>query len=94
MIGIAASLDGETGVRLKAAAKKNRIPYQLEAMGGKTGTNADELSVSGAGMKIGLLSIPLRNMHTAAEVISLEDLENAAALMAAYITERGLDGAQ
>lgn len=94
MIGIAAPLDGEICARLKAAAKTNRIPYQLEAMGGKTGTNADELSVSGAGMRMGLISIPQRNMHTAAEIISLEDLENASALMAAYIAERGQNDAQ
>lgn len=94
MIGIAAPLDGETGSLLRKAAKVNKIPYQLEAMGGKTGTNADELSVSGAGMKMGLISIPQRNMHTAAEIISLEDLENAAALMAAYIAERGQSRAQ
>lgn len=93
MIGIAAPLDGETGVRLRTTAKSKGIPYQLEAMGGKTGTNADELSVSGEGMKIGLISIPLRNMHTAAEIVSLEDIENTAALMAAYIAERGRNDA-
>jgi len=93
MIGIATPLDGETGMRLRAVAETNCIPFQLEAMGGKTGTNADALSVSGAGMKMGLVSIPLRNMHTAAEIVSLEDIENTALLMAAYIAERGKTGA-
>jgi len=38
---------------------------------------------------MGLISIPQRNMHTAAEIVDLNDIEAVARLMAAYIIERG-----
>ncbi len=89
MIGFAPSLDYAMSNKLVELAKKNEISHQLEVMGGKTGTNCDEIQVSGRGVKTALLSVPLRNMHTACEICDLEDIENTAKLMAKYITERG-----
>ena len=51
-------------------------------MGGRTGTDADELATAGRGIKMALLSIPLRSMHTVAETIDPEDAANTARLMA------------
>ncbi len=93
MIGIAPTLDEGMSKTLTAIAKDKNIPYQVEVMGGKTGTNCDGLQVSRGGVKTALLSIPLRNMHTAAEVACLEDIESTARLMAAYIIERGAKNA-
>ncbi len=89
MIGYAPSLDYGMSRMLSDIAEKNGVPNQPEVMGGKTGTNCDEIQVSGKGVKTALLSIPLRNMHTAVEVCDLEDIENTAKLMAEYIIERG-----
>ena len=89
MIGCAPSLDYNISQTLKRIAEEKNIPCQYEVMGGKTGTNADELQISGKGIKMGLLSIPLRNMHTGAEIIDLNDVEATAQLMAEYIIERG-----
>ena len=47
-----------------------------------TGTDADELATAGRGIKMALLSIPLRSMHTVAETIDPEDAANTARLMA------------
>lgn len=88
MIGYAPSLDYEMSRKLSLIAENKNIPNQPEVMGGKTGTNCDEIQVAGKGVKTALISIPLRNMHTAVEVCDLEDIENAARLMAEYITER------
>lgn len=88
MIGFAPSLDYKMSRTLESIAKRENIPYQPEVMGGKTGTNCDEIQVSGRGVRTALLSVPLRNMHTACEVCDLEDIENTARLMAEYITER------
>ena len=74
--------------KLSAIAENKNIPNQAEVMGGKTGTNCDESQISGKGVKTALLSIPLRNMHTAVEVCDLEDIENTAKLMAEYIIGR------
>jgi len=72
---------------LAAAAKKHDIPLQVEAQGGGTGTDANIMQMTKSGMATGLVSIPLRYMHTPSEVISLDDLENAAKLIAAFIED-------
>lgn len=89
MIGYAPLLDFEMSRKLTEIAEKKGIANQTEVMGRNTGTNCDEIQVSGKGVKTALLSIPLRNMHTAVEVCDLEDIENTAKLMAEYIIERG-----
>ncbi len=66
------------------AAEAESIPYTLASSGRFTGTDADELHVSRAGIATGLVSVPLRYMHSAVEMISIDDLENAAKLVAAF----------
>lgn len=85
MIGFSPVLDHEMSKKFVETAKKNDIPYQTEVMGRSTGTNADDISVSSGGIKTALISIPLRSMHTAVEVISAIDVENTARLIAEYI---------
>lgn len=89
MIGISPILDKSITETLKRLAKEQEIPFQLEVMGGTTGTNADEINVSRAGVPCGLVSIPQRNMHTPAEICDLMDIENVARLLAAFIREVG-----
>lgn len=88
MIGYGPSLDYDMSRKLADIAEKKNIANQPEVMGGKTGTNCDEIQISGKGVRTALLSIPIRNMHTAVEVCDLEDVENVASLMAEYIIER------
>ena len=89
MIGYGPSLDYAMSRKLSEIAGNKGIPNQTEVMGGRTGTNCDEIQIAGKGIRTALLSIPLRNMHTAVEVCDLEDIENTAKLMAEYIIERG-----
>ena len=89
MIGFAPSLDYKISRTLERIACEKNIAHTFEVMSGSTGTNADEIQIAGKGVKMGLLSIPLRNMHTAAEIIDLNDVEATAELMAEYILERG-----
>ncbi|MBQ3128640.1 MAG: M20/M25/M40 family metallo-hydrolase [Clostridia bacterium] len=91
MIGFSPVLSYEISRRLEAVAKEKEIPYQLELMSDSTGTNADHIALSRGGIKTGLVSIPLRNMHTAVEVVSVKDVENCAQLIAQYILGGGLD---
>lgn len=69
---------------LVETAESEGIPYQLEAAGGGTGTDANAMQISRAGMATGLVSVPLRYMHTPCELLALEDVENAARLLAAF----------
>jgi putative aminopeptidase FrvX len=70
---------------LMCAAREDQIPYQVEAAGGGTGTDANAMQLSRGGMATGLVSVPLRYMHTPCETLSLSDLENAARLCAGFI---------
>ncbi len=88
MIGTSPVLDREMKDRLLHIAKDEELPYQIEVMGGATGTNADVISTTQTGVRTALISIPLRYMHTPVEVIDLEDIEHTARLMASYIHHR------
>jgi tetrahedral aminopeptidase len=66
-------------------AKKKKIDHQLAAAPGATGTDANAMQISRAGVAAGLISIPNRYMHTQVELCSLTDLENAAILLAETI---------
>ena len=67
---------------LIATAKKAKIPFQIEAAPGGTGTDANAMQLSRAGMATALVSIPNRYMHSPCEIVSLRDVENAAKLIA------------
>lgn len=86
-IGLSPVLDREFGKKLVSIAKAKNIPYQHDVMSGRTGTNADHINISKGGVKTALLSIPLRNMHTPVEVISIQDVENTARLISEFILE-------
>ena len=82
MLGLAPILDRTFTRRLQELAKAHEIPLQTEPMGGRTGTDADDLAAAGPGIKTALISIPLRSMHTVAETVDLADAANTARLMA------------
>ena len=75
---------------LAAVAEKHAIPHQFQVFPGGTGTDANAMQISRAGMVTGLVEVPLRYMHTPCEIISLSDADNVAELLAqtcAAITE-------
>jgi endoglucanase len=57
------------------------------------GTDAAVMQVTREGKPAGLVSVPLRYMHTPTEVLSLGDLQHCAELLAAFVTrlEPGCD---
>lgn len=66
------------------AAKKDKIPYQVDVAPGGTGTDGNAMQINRGGMAVGILGVALRYMHTPCELLSLTDVENCAKLMAAY----------
>ncbi len=77
--------------RLVSTAKALEIPHQLEPISGSSGTDAWAIQVSRSGVPCGLLSIPVRSMHTTVETVCLRDVERTARLLAGFIA--GLDAA-
>lgn len=74
---------------LRATATASDLPVQFEALGGKTGTDADALFESAGGVPAGLVSVPSRYMHTPVEVVDLGDLDATADLLAAFADAAG-----
>ena len=66
------------------AAEAEGIPYTLSASARSTGTDADAIHTSRGGVATGLVSIPLRYMHSPVEMVQIEDVQNAARLIAAF----------
>jgi endoglucanase len=70
--------------RLMKLATAAGIPYQPAASGRATGTDANTMQISRGGVATGLVSIPNRYMHSPVEMISLDDIDRAADLLAAF----------
>ena len=68
---------------LHETAEAEGIPFTVEASGRGTGTDADAIHLSRSGVPTGVVSIPLRYMHSPVEVVALDDVAAAARLLAA-----------
>lgn len=73
--------------RLIETAEQRAIPIQLAAAGNATRTDANAIQVSRAGVAAGLVGIPTRYMHSPVEVVSLRDMDNAAQLLAGFLSQ-------
>ncbi len=91
MIGYSPALSHDMYDTLCSIAKKAEIPYQSEIMSGKTSTDADMVSISRGGVATGLVSIPLRNMHTDCEIVSATDVVATAQLLTEFVLGGGLN---
>ena len=69
---------------LISAARELDMPFVIEATPGGTGTDTDIIQMTQAGVATGVVSVPLRYMHTPNEVVSLDDIERAAILLARF----------
>ncbi|HOK44691.1 MAG TPA: hypothetical protein PLK67_02095, partial [Bryobacteraceae bacterium] len=49
-----------------------------------TGTDANAIQITRAGVAAGLIGVPNRYMHSPVEMVSLRDLDRAADLLAAF----------
>jgi putative aminopeptidase FrvX len=78
---------------LHAAGEAEGIPFTVAASARSTGTDADAFHVSRGGIPTAVVSVPLRYMHSPVEMVQLDDVENAAKLIAAFARrlEPGLD---
>ena len=71
--------------RMIELAREKSIPYLTDAVPMESGTNASSIQLTGCGIPTVVLSLPLKYMHTPAEVIRLGDLEKTAELLAEFI---------
>lgn len=70
---------------LLSLAQKHEIPHQLAASGKAQPNDSNALQINRAGVATGLVSIPNRYMHSAVEMISLDDIDRAADLLTEFV---------
>ena len=84
IIGRGANNNPQVYTRLSQCAKKLHLPHQFEADPRPTGTDARAIQTGRGGVATGLISIPLRYMHTPSEMVDLEDVENGVKLLVEF----------
>jgi len=75
---------------LRKTAEEHEIPYAVHAAGRDTSTDADAIHIAREGIATALVSVPNRYMHSPNEMVSLDDLDRTATLLAE--TCRAVDG--
>jgi putative aminopeptidase FrvX len=78
---------------LHETAEAEKLPFSVEVSRGTTNTDADAVYLSRRGIATGLVSVPLRYMHSPVEIADLEDIERAVQLIVAFALklDSGLD---
>jgi endoglucanase len=69
---------------LHDVAERDAIPFSLSASARATGTDADAIHFSKAGVPTGVISIALRYMHSPVEMVQLSDIDACARLIATF----------
>lgn len=88
-IGVGAAINKEVYKKLNDIAKKENISHQTEVLPMGTGTETDVVQLVKTGIKTGLISIPIYNMHSPVEVVNEKDIDLTAKLLALYAYEEG-----
>jgi putative aminopeptidase FrvX len=83
-IGRGSTLSPKVFELLVETAEAEGIEYSVSASGRGTSTDADVLQISRAGIPTGVVSIPLRYMHSPVEMVDLRDVEATVKLLAAF----------
>ncbi len=84
VIGRGSTLSPKVFELLAETAEAEGIEHSIAASGRGTSTDADVLQISRAGIPTGLVSIPLRYMHSPVEMCDLRDVEATVELLAAF----------
>jgi endoglucanase len=74
---------------IEETAKRVEIPLTKEILPKHSGTDAYAMQVAREGIPTGLVSIPLKYMHTPVELVSMKDIERTGRLLAEFLC--GLD---
>ena len=68
--------------------RSGNIPFTVEPCPGGTGTNANVTGISAEGIPTALCSLPLKSMHTSAEVLSVEDARALSRVVSQFIKSK------
>ena len=88
-VGLGPNMTRWMSRRLLDKAAQMGIPVQKEVIGGNSGTNGWKMQICNEGIATAVVSLPLKYMHTPVEVLDLDDLEQTAKLLAAFVDGLG-----
>jgi putative aminopeptidase FrvX len=91
VIGRGSTLNHRVCQMLVETAEAEKIDHTIEASGRYTGTDADSIQIARAGIPCGLVSLPLRYMHSSVEMVQLSDVEATIELLVAFAGKLGTD---
>lgn len=83
-LAIGAEMHPDVVARLVRSAERQGIALQRAAVPGSSGTDTDAIFLMRGGIPCGLLSLPIRYMHTTVEMTSLKDLGQIAEVFAGF----------
>ncbi len=90
--GIALSVSAVTNRKLTKMTRdicdSKGLKYTLRAEPNNTGTNANKIGTAYCGIPTVLASLPLRNMHTSNEILSLDDASALSELVGEFVRSR------
>ena len=86
-IAVGPSLDRNVNNVLFKICRQHGINFKKEVCSSNTGTNAWPVAVSNEGIRCGVISVPIRYMHTTVETASLNDVNSAIKLICNALTE-------
>jgi putative aminopeptidase FrvX len=69
---------------LYETGERDDIPFTVESVGRASGTDADAIFASRRGVPTGLVSVPIRYMHSPVELVQLTDIDATAKLIASF----------
>ena len=84
-IGIGPNIHKEISQMFEKVSEKAGISCQTEVLEGSSGTNAWMYQVYGKGIPCGLLSVPIKYMHTPVETVKISDYDNTEKLLLAFV---------
>ena len=84
MLQRGSTLDPRIFELMHETAEAEGIPFTVTASARSTGTDADGIHAVRGGIPTGVVSIPLRYMHSPVEMVQMDDVENTARLLAAF----------
>ena len=79
-----ANMNPVVSKRLMEIGDQHEIPYQVVALAHGASNDSNAIQLNRGGVATGLVSIPNRYMHSPVEVISLEDIDNAADMLCEF----------
>jgi endoglucanase len=83
-IAIGTTVDRTIFQELTKIAKDNNISYQVETITRRSGTEGDVVQIVNSGIKTGIVSVPILNMHSPNEVVDVKDIEETSKLLSLF----------